>query len=139
MHIWYPIWKSQLRKKYRAGQCWLEHVRNSKKMLKQAKHIFDTFEYFWVDHKSKFFCNCLATRWRCDQFFQKSPKSKSDNTFTLKKPFVTPNFCKRNLSRMHCFEIMNSFTFKITPVWDNLELDSGREPEQFWNLKNSQF
>ena len=26
--------------------CWLEHVRNSKKMLAQAKHIFDTDEYF---------------------------------------------------------------------------------------------
>ena len=25
------------------------------KMLEQAKDIFDTFEYFWVDHKSKFF------------------------------------------------------------------------------------
>ena len=34
-------------------------------MLEQAKHIFDTLEYFWVDHKSKNFCNCLATRWRC--------------------------------------------------------------------------
>ena len=57
-------------------------------MLKQAKHIFDTFEYFWVDHKSKIFCNCLATWWRCDQFFQKSSKSKSDNTFTLEKPLL---------------------------------------------------
>ena len=26
--------------------CWLEHVRNSKKMPEQAEHIFDTFEYF---------------------------------------------------------------------------------------------
>ena len=26
--------------------CWLEHVRNSKKMAAQAEHIFDTFEYF---------------------------------------------------------------------------------------------
>ena len=25
-----------------------------KKMLEQAKYIFDTFEYFWDDHKSKF-------------------------------------------------------------------------------------
>ena len=25
--------------------CWLEHVRNSKKMATQAEHIFDTFEY----------------------------------------------------------------------------------------------
>ena len=33
-------------------------------MPAHAKHIFDTFEYFWVDHKSKFFYNCLVTRWR---------------------------------------------------------------------------
>ena len=101
-------------------------------MLEQAKHIFDTFEYFWVDHKSKFFCNCLATRWRCDQFFQKSPKSKSDNTFTLKKPFVTPKFCKQNLSQINCFEIMNYLNFKIAPFWDNLDLNHGLKPEQFW-------
>ena len=35
-----------------------------KKMPAQAEHIFDTFEYFWVDHKSKFFRDCLVTRWR---------------------------------------------------------------------------
>ena len=69
----------------------------------------------------------------------KVPEIKIGQHFYLKKPFVTPNFCKQNLSRIHHFEIVNSFTFKITPVWDNLELDSGREPEQFWNLKNSQF
>ena len=39
-----------------------------KKMPAQAEHIFDTFEYFWVDHKSKFFCNCLVTRWRHHRF-----------------------------------------------------------------------
>ena len=39
-----------------------------KKLTAQAEHIFDTFEYFWVDHKSKFFCNCLATRWRHHRF-----------------------------------------------------------------------
>ena len=58
----------------------------------------------------------LKTRWHCNQFLQKSPKSKLDNTFTLKKPFVTPNFCKQNLSQMHRLEIVNSFTFKITLV-----------------------
>ena len=104
-----------------------------KKMLKQAKHIFDTFEYFWVDHKSKNFCNCLATRWRCNQFFQKSPKSKSDNTFTLKKPFVTPTFCKRNLSQMHHFRTVNYFTFKIALVWDRDWVRDCLKTEQFWN------
>ena len=64
------------------------------------------------------FCthSTLPTRWHCNQFLQKSPKSESDNTFTLKEPFITPNFCKQNLSRIHCFEIVNSFTFKIAPV-----------------------
>ena len=42
--------------------CWLEHEWNSKIMLTQAKHIFDTFVYFWLDHKSKIFCKYLATR-----------------------------------------------------------------------------
>ena len=54
--------------KFLTLHCWLEHVRNSKKMAAQAKHIFDTFEYFRVDHKSKFFCNCLVTRWRHHRF-----------------------------------------------------------------------
>ena len=39
-----------------------------KKMFEQAKYIFDIFEYFWVDHKSKYCCNCLATRWRHHHF-----------------------------------------------------------------------
>ena len=33
------------------------------KMLVKTEITFHTFEYFWVDHKSKYFCNCLATRW----------------------------------------------------------------------------
>ena len=45
-------------------------------------------------------------------------KIKSDNTFTLKKPFFTPNFCKRNLSRMHHFRTVNFSTFKIALVHD---------------------
>ena len=48
--------------------CWLEHIRTSKIVLAQTEYIFDTFEYFWVDHKSKFFCKCLATRWRNHHF-----------------------------------------------------------------------
>ena len=65
--------------------------------------------------------------------FPKVPEIKIEQHFYFKKkPRVTPNFWKQNLSQMHCFEIMNSFTFKITPLWDNLELDIGLEPEQFW-------
>ena len=33
-----------------------------------AEHIFDTYDYFWVDHKSNFLWNCLATRWRHHHF-----------------------------------------------------------------------
>ena len=57
--------------------------------------------------------------------------SKLDNSFTLKKPIVTPNFCKQNLSPMHHFKTVNFFTFKISPVRDNLELDLSLQPEQF--------
>ena len=101
-------------------------------MLEQAKHIFDTFVYFWVDYKSKFFCNCLATRWRCDQFFQKSPKSKSDNTFTLKNlslPLLSASeICLRCtiselwiilLSKLLWFETV--IEFEIVSNWSNFE------------------
>ena len=59
-------------------------------------------------------------------------KSKSDNTFTSKEPFVTPNFCKRNLSEMHHFKTVNIFSFKIAPVWDCDQVRGCLKPEQFW-------
>ena len=42
-----------------------------KKMLVQTEITFHTFEYFWVDHKSKYFCNCLAIGWGNHQIFLK--------------------------------------------------------------------
>ena len=81
------------------------------------------FEYYLHTRDTHWYCSdefctysTLPTRWHCNQFLQKYPKSKLDNTFTLKKPFVTPNFCKQNLSRIHHFEIVNSFTFKYSSL-----------------------
>ena len=62
----------------------------------------------------------------------KVPEIKIEQHFYFKKPFVTPNFCKQNLSQINRFEIMNYFNFKIAQFWDNLELDHGLKPEQFW-------
>ena len=72
--------------------------------------IFHTMDINWLSPRQNFFHSSLVSRWRCDQFSKKCPKSKSDNTFTLKKPFVTPNFCKWNLSPMHHFRTVNYFT-----------------------------
>ena len=46
----------------------LNMYKTLKKILAQAEHILDTFEYFWVNHKSKIFCKCLATKWRHHHF-----------------------------------------------------------------------
>ena len=43
----------------------LNMYETPKRMLAKAKH---TFEYFWVYHESKFFCNRLATRWSHHHF-----------------------------------------------------------------------
>ena len=75
--------------------------------------IFHTMDINWLSPRQKFFHSSLVSRWHCNQFSQKCPKSKSDNTFTLKKPFFTSNFCKQNLSWMHCFEVMNSLLSKL--------------------------
>ena len=63
--------------------------------------------------------------------FQNCQKSKSDNTFTLKKPFVTPNFCKQNLSQMHRFKTVDIFTFKL--LWFEMICSTSNRlvPEQF--------
>ena len=47
MHILHSGLKTHLLKyQWNEDHCWLEHVQNYKKMLKQAEHIFDIFEYF---------------------------------------------------------------------------------------------
>ena len=45
------------------------------------------------------YCNQVALQ----SFFQKVTEIKNKKNFSLKKPFVTPNFWCRNFSRMHHF------------------------------------
>ena len=122
---------------YRHSSFWRKKLWNNSTW--DFELIFHTMDINWLSPRQNFFHSSLVSRWRCDQFSQKCPKSKSDNTFTLKKPFVTPNFCKRNLSRMHHFRTVNYFTFKIALVWDNFKLNLDHKPEQFREWNNSQF
>ena len=77
--------------------------------------------YYWLCPDENFSPQSTATRWRCDHFSKKWPKSKSDTTFTHKKTSVTPTFCKRNFSRMNRFGLMNflSSTAPSSVVWRN--------------------
>ena len=52
-------------------------------------------------------------------FFQKVVEIKNKKNFTLKKPFVTPNFWCRNFSRIHHFWVWNFLSSRITVylVW----------------------
>ena len=77
--------------------------------------------YYWLCSDNWFVHSTLPTRWRCNQFSKKWPKSKSNTTFTNKKTSVTPTFCKRNFSRMNRFGLMNflSSTAPSSVVWRN--------------------
>ena len=85
------------------------------------EHVLDTMNYYWLCPDENFSPQSTATRWRCDHFSKKWPKSKSDTTFTHKKTSVTPTFCKRNFSRMNRFGLMNflSSTAPSSVVWRN--------------------
>ena len=71
------------------------------------EHIFDTMDYYLSCPDESFFHRTLPTRWCCDHFSQKCPKSKLDTTFWYKKTSLTPTFCIRNSFRMHRFGAMN--------------------------------
>ena len=71
------------------------------------EHVLDTMDPYWVCPDENFCSESTRTRWRCNQFSKKWPKSNFDTTLTLKKPLVTPKFCGRNLSQMHHFGNMN--------------------------------
>ena len=77
--------------------------------------------YYWLCPDERFFPWSLPTRWRCNHFSRKWPKSKSDTTFTNKKTFVTSTFCKWIFSRMHGFGYMIflSSTASSSVVWRN--------------------
>ena len=80
------------------------------------EHVLDTMNYYWLCPDENFSPQSLVSRWRCDHFFKKWTKSKSDTTFTHKKTSVTPTFCKRNFSRMNRFGLMN-FLSSTDPVF----------------------
>ena len=86
------------------------------------EHVLDTLNYYWLCPDENFSPQSLDSMWRCDHFSKKWTKSKSDTTFTHKKTSVTPTFCKRNISRMNRFGLMNflSSTDPSSVVWNNL-------------------
>ena len=63
------------------------------------EHVLDTMNYYWRCPDKNFPPQSTATRWRCNHFSKKWPKSKLDTTFTLKKTSVIPTFYKRNFFR----------------------------------------
>ena len=67
------------------------------------EHVFETMDDYWVGPDENFCPESTRTRWRCNHFSKKWSKSKSDTTLSIKKPFVTPNFCGQNFSTMHHF------------------------------------
>ena len=96
----------------------LNMCKTLKKMLAQAEHIFDTFEYFWVYHKSNFFCNCLATRWRHLRFCWKL-EFWAENFFwwiLLEKELLLGNFGSIFCPRMDlkCPKTRTHFVAKST-------------------------
>ena len=68
---------------------------------------FETRNIYWYVLHQKFFIQCRVTRWRCNHFSKKWPKSNFDNTFTIKKPWVTPNFCNWKNSSMRYTKVIN--------------------------------
>jgi len=85
------------------------------------EHVLGTMNYYWLCPHENFSPQSSLSRWRCDHFSKKWPKSKSDTTFTHKKTSVTHIFCKRNFSRMNRFGVMNflSSTAPSSVVWRN--------------------
>ena len=101
-------------KDWKPISCYTAHL-NEKNLSTNSswgfEHVLDTMNYYWLCPDDWFVHSTLPTRWRCNQFSKKWPKSKSDTTFTNKKTSVTPTFCKRNFSRMNRFGLMIFFSF----------------------------
>ena len=77
------------------------------------EYVLETMDDYWVGPDEIFCPESTATRWRCNHFSKKWSKSKSDTTLSIKKPFVTPNFCGRNFSTMHHFWVWIFLSPKI--------------------------
>ena len=99
------------------------------------EHVLDTMNYYWLCPDDWFVHSTLPTRWRCNQFSKKWPKSKSDTTFTNKKTSVTPTFCKRNFSGMHRFGFMNFLSSLASSNWTKLRKKIDKNQFSFFDLK----
>ena len=98
---------------FRINNCQTVHLRSLSVFFILMIHTDNAHGKFYV-YRS------LPTRWLCNDFLQKSPKTKSNNTFT--KPFITPNFCKWNLWKTRHSKTVNFFTFKVALIWDNMRV-----------------
>ena len=119
LHLMYlVIWECSQTKASSQGRrfCITPHL-NGKKLSTNSswdfEHVFETMDDYWVGPDENFFPESTPTRWRCDHFSKKWSKSKSDTTLSIKKPFVTPNFCGRNFSTMHHFWVWIFLSPKI--------------------------
>ena len=101
--------------------CSFERKKSLSEFLLGFRTCFRYYELLLIMPRWKFFSSMFLSRWRCNHFSKKWPKSKSDTTFTHKKTSVTPTFCKRNFSRMNRFGLMNflSSTAPSSVVWRN--------------------
>ena len=78
------------------------------------EYILETWYNYWVDLDENCCPESTRTRWRCNHFSKKWSKSKFDTTLSIKKPFVTPNFCGWNFSAMHHFWVWIFLSPRIT-------------------------
>ena len=76
------------------------------------EYVLETLDDYWVDPDENFCPESTRTRWRFNHFSKKWSKSKSDTTLSIKKPFITPNFCGWNFSAMHHFWVWIFFVSK---------------------------
>ena len=67
------------------------------------EYVLETIDDYWVGPDKNLCPESTRTRWRCNHFSKKWSNSKSDTTLSIKKPFVTPNFCGRKFSAVHHF------------------------------------
>ena len=83
------------------------------------EYVLETMDDYWVGPDENFFSESTPTRWHCNHFSKKWSKSKSDTTLSIKKPFVTPNFCGQNFSAKHRFWVWIFLSPRITEylVW----------------------
>ena len=83
--------------------CFQERITNPQKLCQvKPKWFLDLWTYFEHAHIEEIWQQ-VWTQVAPPSFFQKVAEIKNEKNFTIKKPFVTPNFWCRNFSRMHHF------------------------------------